>query len=473
MAAPVLLRQGRAGPLKTILLEAQVFRGLASTVSLSAESGKSDKGGLPPNSKKQSSPKNIVEPKERGRLPATQAAAELSRNVSSPRSYPSVANKGGIVASPNPDDSVLFTDKGVLKLVSRKTLVEFPQKVSSPFRKQGSGSEACREGQRAMNDSSSSSSSSSDSESDDEGHISEAGPQVVSKGKGKYRKPEAAHSLENRGPQDVISVKEKTLSQKPPADITYPEKLHQSKKKVFTVKPLEHRKDATPKTTTPKPQVDGKLLGQNLKEKQLQKALRSHKIDKKSQKPLEVKKVLPDHAESGLSAQLKDSPIPTVWMEEARAGGQLQAIPPGARERSREKHMLEPEGKAAPLLGKEDLGKQEPEGHLKAAEEMVEDQVPLRDLKAVPVDTQDVLDEKTAVPQFEEKGEATEDFTVPVEGQDGTQEPTPAPNEPFDNTTYKNLQHHDYSTYTFLDLNLNLSKFRMPQPSSGRESPRH
>ncbi|KAM6223228.1 NADH dehydrogenase [ubiquinone] flavoprotein 3, mitochondrial [Rhynchocyon petersi] len=48
-----------------------------------------------------------------------------------------------------------------------------------------------------------------------------------------------------------------------------------------------------------------------------------------------------------------------------------------------------------------------------------------------------------------------------------------APVEPFDNTTYKNLQHHDYTVYTFLDLNLDLSKFRMPQPASGRESPRH
>ena len=45
--------------------------------------------------------------------------------------------------------------------------------------------------------------------------------------------------------------------------------------------------------------------------------------------------------------------------------------------------------------------------------------------------------------------------------------------EPFDNTSYKNLQHHDYTAYTFLDLNLDLSRFRMPQPSSGRESPRH
>ncbi|CAD7688900.1 unnamed protein product [Nyctereutes procyonoides] len=49
----------------------------------------------------------------------------------------------------------------------------------------------------------------------------------------------------------------------------------------------------------------------------------------------------------------------------------------------------------------------------------------------------------------------------------------PAQAEPFDNTTYRNLQHHDYTPYTFLDLNLDLSKYRMPQRSSGRESPRH
>ncbi|XP_019601232.2 NADH dehydrogenase [ubiquinone] flavoprotein 3, mitochondrial isoform X2 [Rhinolophus sinicus] len=48
-----------------------------------------------------------------------------------------------------------------------------------------------------------------------------------------------------------------------------------------------------------------------------------------------------------------------------------------------------------------------------------------------------------------------------------------APPEPFDNTSYKNLQHHEYTPYTFTDLNLHLSKFRLPQPSSGRESPRH
>ncbi|EDL97016.1 NADH dehydrogenase (ubiquinone) flavoprotein 3-like, isoform CRA_b [Rattus norvegicus] len=51
-------------------------------------------------------------------------------------------------------------------------------------------------------------------------------------------------------------------------------------------------------------------------------------------------------------------------------------------------------------------------------------------------------------------------------------EPTLVP-ESSDTTTYKNLQHHEYNAFTFLDLNLDLSKFRLPQPSSGRESPRH
>ncbi|KAM7407956.1 hypothetical protein PAMA_003613 [Pampus argenteus] len=44
----------------------------------------------------------------------------------------------------------------------------------------------------------------------------------------------------------------------------------------------------------------------------------------------------------------------------------------------------------------------------------------------------------------------------------------PEPEEPFDNSTYKNLQHHSYNTYTFVDLDLEMSKYRLPQPSSGR-----
>ncbi|NXK39218.1 NDUV3 dehydrogenase, partial [Piprites chloris] len=62
-------------------------------------------------------------------------------------------------------------------------------------------------------------------------------------------------------------------------------------------------------------------------------------------------------------------------------------------------------------------------------------------------------------------------------GESSTTEETralgePAPEE-MDNSTYKNLQHHEYHTYTFADYVTVLSKFRQPQPSSGRPSPRH
>ncbi|XP_069011302.1 NADH dehydrogenase [ubiquinone] flavoprotein 3, mitochondrial isoform X3 [Embiotoca jacksoni] len=49
----------------------------------------------------------------------------------------------------------------------------------------------------------------------------------------------------------------------------------------------------------------------------------------------------------------------------------------------------------------------------------------------------------------------------------------PEPEEPFDNSTYKNQQHHSYTPYTFADLDLEMAKFRLPQPSSGRPSPQH
>ncbi|NXX67158.1 NDUV3 dehydrogenase, partial [Spizella passerina] len=55
-----------------------------------------------------------------------------------------------------------------------------------------------------------------------------------------------------------------------------------------------------------------------------------------------------------------------------------------------------------------------------------------------------------------------------------TEEPAqPAPEEELDNSTYKNLQHHDYHTFTFHDYVAILAKYRQPQPSSGRPSPRH
>ncbi|XP_077335486.1 NADH dehydrogenase [ubiquinone] flavoprotein 3, mitochondrial [Lithobates pipiens] len=49
----------------------------------------------------------------------------------------------------------------------------------------------------------------------------------------------------------------------------------------------------------------------------------------------------------------------------------------------------------------------------------------------------------------------------------------PPPEEPFDNSKYQNQQHFSYTTFTFVDYDVDLSKYRLPQPSSGRPSPFH
>ncbi|KAH0518133.1 NADH dehydrogenase [ubiquinone] flavoprotein 3, mitochondrial [Microtus ochrogaster] len=325
MAVSLLLRGGRIRALKAAFLEARVFRELSSTVSLSTESGKIGKG-IKPNPKKQSAPKDVVGAEERGKLLATHTAAAVSKSASPRSPYPAVENTGGAVAGPHPRGSLPLTDERLSKRLSRKTLVEFPQKVLSPPRVQGSDSEAQRRKQKVTNgSSSSSSSSSSDSDSDGEGHDSKMEPRVASKGKAGSYKPEASRPFQNGVPNITVPAKEKAKVQKPCTDVTYPEKSQQPKKKGTITKPIEDSKETRSKPVTSRSQ-SSEILDQNMKE---------------------------EH----------------------------------------------PQGKLRP-------------------------------------------------------------------------KPTLAP-EQTDATTYKNLQHHDYNTYTFLDLNLDLSKFRMPQPSSGRESPRH
>ncbi|MFT7818213.1 NADH dehydrogenase ubiquinone flavoprotein 3, mitochondrial [Arapaima gigas] len=92
------------------------------------------------------------------------------------------------------------------------------------------------------------------------------------------------------------------------------------------------------------------------------------------------------------------------------------------------------------------------------------------------VKTEEMMDPApvlTSAPGEELQPEA---FTEPkvVDSPEEAAEPPAEPEpEPFDNSTYKNLQHHQYHMYTFTDLEVEMAKYRLPQPSSGRPSPRH
>ncbi|RVE57748.1 hypothetical protein OJAV_G00202450 [Oryzias javanicus] len=82
-------------------------------------------------------------------------------------------------------------------------------------------------------------------------------------------------------------------------------------------------------------------------------------------------------------------------------------------------------------------------------------------------------------PAAEPSGVPEEELVDPGQVLDGAGElqleeaAAPEPEEPLDNTTYKNYQHHSYNPYTFADLDLEMAKYRLPQPSSGRPSPQH
>lgn len=318
-----------------------------------------------------------MQPKERGKLLPTHTAAALAKHFPPPGSRPSVGDKGGAVASPHPGGSKQLTDEGVPKSLSRKTLVEFPQKIPPPFPEQASDSDSS---------SSSSTSSSSDSESDEEGSVTQVGPRMTSRGKG-----ETAHPSKKRHPQSAISAKEKNRAQKPDTNVTYPEKPHQPKKKGTLTKPLEDSTEAKPKHLTPRSQADEEVLKQNLKEEQLQKILRLSEIEKESQKLFEVKEISPEHTKTGLSAGFSGGQVSIPWTEPTRARGQLPASDPG------DPKVPEPGWEAAsPLIRVENVGKQVTEGHSKAKEEILGDPVPVRNLKVVPVEKKGVFDEMTA-----------------------------------------------------------------------------
>ncbi|CAH2218538.1 NADH dehydrogenase [ubiquinone] flavo 3, mitochondrial isoform X2 [Pelobates cultripes] len=59
--------------------------------------------------------------------------------------------------------------------------------------------------------------------------------------------------------------------------------------------------------------------------------------------------------------------------------------------------------------------------------------------------------------------------------KDSVKVPSPAAvaDLPFDNSRYQNLQHYSYTSFTFVDFDVSLAQFRLPQPSSGRLTPRH
>lgn len=351
-------------------------------------------------------------PKERVRPLSTLAAARSPRHAAPPSSHAPGPSRGGAVASPGPDDSLLATDEGVPKVLSRKTLVEFPQKVPSSLREQGSDAEALRKGRGAAgssspSSSSSSSSSSSESESDDEGGSLEVVSQGTRRGGGRVPKPEASRSLENRAPQTSVSAKAKAWSPRPRLDVSSAEQPRGAEKTGTPIQPARGRK-----STKAEPAAaswgEQEFAKQSAKEDKRQRIVRVSKTGKDGPEPSEVRTVSSDQTGPGSAPRAGGGPAPTLPADETAPGGWPRAAP-GARARPPQRGR-EPAGDAASApLRPAAAGPQARGEGLEAPGETLEDRPPVESAEPAPVHNEGVFREEAAAPRLAAQGEATED----------------------------------------------------------------
>lgn len=58
-------------------------------------------------------------------------------------------------------------------------------------------------------------------------------------------------------------------------------------------------------------------------------------------------------------------------------------------------------------------------------------------------------------------------FCVSIVTEAAAAEP-PEPEEPLDISTYKNYQHHTYHPFSFADMDVEMAKYRLAQPTASR-----
>ncbi|KAM9037090.1 uncharacterized protein LOC100919666 [Sarcophilus harrisii] len=430
MAFSSVLRQGRGAVWKTTELKAWGLREFASTVFLSAKSGDSEKEKQK-KAKTKPPPEYVVTPKEGDKL-LTVPRAEFPKKLSSPNSYPSAVNKGKIIVNINSNDIKQQTDDEESgKLLPVKTAVKFPQKVAASLRAKDTYLVNRQKIQKPAEVDLAS--SSSDSDSDIEDSISEIvlKPQIAIRTKGDLPQEDAFETKTQRN----LKLTKKTHFQKAHMDSSHVEKPHKSEMK-FIVEPSEAYKEPN----MPKSEVIDSFREQSTKEAHLQNSLfKVDEMTKKPQKVIEIHRKLSDQMEDGSSTQ-------------SDLGTKL-------------------------LITKEENREEKPTAidfttdHLKNKDILEE---PILNLEAsLPQTKEDILEENMSAENTDTKEEVEAFQGGAVQLKNQVNIPDRESAEAFDNSTYKNLQHHNYNSYTFLDFNLDLLKFRLPQPSSGRESPRH
>ncbi|XP_054672977.1 NADH dehydrogenase [ubiquinone] flavoprotein 3, mitochondrial isoform X2 [Grus americana] len=421
MAAPSLLGCGRAATRKVLRLEASGLRGAVPSAALCTRPAGS---GTPPT--------NVVAPQGSTKLLAIKAPVEFPKMLSS-SSLLASANKGESISSTNLEEASKPAED-MRTFMSRKTVVAFPQRVVVSSLEEENLITAATEGdlRKELVEEETSSSSSSDSDSSSDSEEENDDSEVAIKTKVEFPRRDSIFS-ENIAVKASILARE-NLSQKSHKEYVA-KKSHKTETNVSPIKHIAFSKTSVNHETSKSKARDPKVKSTPKEADRQKLVVEPHMVE---------------------SQDLTNVAHKSDYLEEKSIGTQVAAIQLKAssvtREDKKQKLVSRGEGKK-----------------VKEAQES--------EAKVVTASKLEEISESTVMAMgTTAKEETIQEAGVQTGERSTTEEPTaaaePAPEE-FDNSTYKNLQHHEYNIYTFVDSVVVLSKFRQPQPSSGRPSPRH
>lgn len=354
----------------------------------------------------------------------------------SSNSHPVSAKEGGSTLNTNPKE-VSKPDEDLRMLMSRKTVVAFPQRVIGSSLEEARLSKIAKGGgirkELAEEETSSSSSSDSDSSSDSEDERDDGDESgVFIKTRVEFPRRDSIFSENipiktSQLPKDYLPQKDhkEYVAKKKPSKMEMD--VPTIKQVAFSKAPVSH---ATLKSKARDPNTKSTPKGAD-----------------------QQKLVLEPHLNK--NQDLTDATLKSDYLEEKSLGAQTATTqltaPSVTREDKKQNLISRREDKNVKETQKSEAVKV---ASPKQEEEISESTVLVMGTKEETVQEAGV--------------QAGESSTI----DEATAAAQPAPEE-FDNSTYKNLQHHEYNIYTFVDSLVVLSKFRQPQPSSGRPSPRH
>ncbi|XP_053162474.1 NADH dehydrogenase [ubiquinone] flavoprotein 3, mitochondrial isoform X2 [Hemicordylus capensis] len=365
-------------------------------------------------------------------LPSTVCLCTKSEGSKKSSTKGSTKNKGDTLISTKPGEALKLTDEDLRKYLANKTLVTFPQRTKLPSLERESVFSSTRGLDKRLADEESSSSSSSDSDSSSDSEEEDNALKDTIKTKVSFPRRDPISS-------ENATVKVKISEKHFPQDDSALEKPPYSTR--ITKSPVEQKGFYE---TTADDKLRPVLTNDTTKQRPTERHLRNVDLGMKTvktQMPTEI-------ASKQLGASFPEG-----------TPSKLSRIPSVPQSVAQNPALLRQEDDAAKGLRDTEIQQRTATVVQEAA---LTDRVPV----AKTTMEEAVIQEAEVQTEQQSTTQEAKPTVEPVEAKPTIE----TAQEVFDISTYKNLQHHTYTPFTFVDFDVQLSKFRLPQPSSGRQT---